>query len=46
MSNEVKAEALFAGRGGFCLGFERASINTVWAIENDSRCRFYLHAQH
>lgn len=35
-SNKVlKAGALFAGIGGFCLGFERAGIETVWAVEND-----------
>lgn len=27
--------ALFAGIGGFCLGFQRAGIPTAWAIEND-----------
>lgn len=32
---ELKAGALFAGIGGFCLGFEQAGIKTVWAIENN-----------
>ena len=31
----LKAGALFAGIGGFCIGFERAGITTSWAIEND-----------
>lgn len=31
----LTAGALFAGIGGFCLGFKRAGINTSWAIEND-----------
>lgn len=30
----LKAGALFSGIGGFCLGFERAGIKTVWAVEN------------
>jgi DNA (cytosine-5)-methyltransferase 1 len=33
--NELKAGALFAGIGGFCLGFAQAGIKTVWAIENN-----------
>jgi DNA (cytosine-5)-methyltransferase 1 len=35
MTNELKAGALFAGIGGFCIGFELAGIKTAWAIEND-----------
>lgn len=31
----LKAGALFAGIGGFCLGFEQTGIKTVWAVEND-----------
>ncbi len=31
----LKAGALFAGIGGFCIGFEKAGIATSWAIEND-----------
>jgi DNA (cytosine-5)-methyltransferase 1 len=30
----LKAGALFAGIGGFCLGFEQAGIKTAWAVEN------------
>lgn len=33
--NELKAGALFAGIGGFCLGFSQAGIKTVWAVENN-----------
>ncbi len=33
--NELKAGALFAGIGGFCLGFAEAGIKTVWAVENN-----------
>lgn len=38
MANEkdnLKAGALFAGIGGFCVGFQQSSIPTVWAVEND-----------
>ncbi len=35
MSGVLKAGALFAGIGGFCLGFEKANIKTAWAIESD-----------
>lgn len=31
----LKAGALFAGIGGFCIGFESVGIETAWAIEND-----------
>jgi len=31
---KLTAGALFAGIGGFCLGFERHGIKTKWAIEN------------
>lgn len=34
-NGELKAGAIFAGIGGFCKGFERWGINTLWAIEND-----------
>ena len=41
---ELKAGALFAGIGGFCLGFKEAGIKTVWAIENNSMAvRTYLY---
>ena len=34
--------ALFAGIGGFCLGFESAQFKTSWAIEQDSyACNTY-----
>ncbi|QKO21977.1 DNA cytosine methyltransferase [Rhodoferax sp. BAB1] len=36
MTQQLKAGALFAGIGGFCLGFESVGIKTAWAIENDS----------
>ena len=35
MTTTLKAGALFAGIGGFCLGFEKLGIKTAWAIEND-----------
>jgi DNA (cytosine-5)-methyltransferase 1 len=31
-----KCGALFAGIGGFCLGFRDAGIPTAWAVENDA----------
>lgn len=31
----LKAGALFSGIGGFCLGFGRRNIETVWAVERD-----------
>jgi DNA (cytosine-5)-methyltransferase 1 len=31
----LKAGALFAGIGGFCVGFQQSNIPTAWAIEND-----------
>jgi site-specific DNA-cytosine methylase len=36
MNNELKAGALFAGIGGFCVGFRQAGIPTEWAVELDS----------
>lgn len=33
--NSLKAGALFAGIGGFCVGFQQSNIPTAWAIEND-----------
>jgi DNA (cytosine-5)-methyltransferase 1 len=35
MDSKVIAGALFAGIGGFCLGFEKAGVRTAWAVEND-----------
>lgn len=41
-NTELKAGALFAGIGGFCLGFGQAGIKTAWAIENsDSATSIY-----
>jgi DNA (cytosine-5)-methyltransferase 1 len=34
-SKPLKAGALFAGIGGFCVGFQREGIETSWAVEND-----------
>ncbi len=34
----MKAGALFAGIGGFCVGFHNAGVETAWAIENDFFC--------
>jgi DNA (cytosine-5)-methyltransferase 1 len=35
LKNTYKAGALFAGIGGFCLGFVQSEIKTVWAVEYD-----------
>lgn len=40
----MRAGALFAGIGGFCLGFEQAGISTAWAVELDPfATRTYTH---
>lgn len=36
MTEGLKAGALFAGIGGFCLGFEAQGIKTAWAVEKDA----------
>ncbi|HEX3500425.1 MAG TPA: DNA cytosine methyltransferase, partial [Stellaceae bacterium] len=35
----MRAGALFAGIGGFCLGFKNAGIRTTWAVDNDPHAR-------
>ncbi len=35
MTDALKAGALFSGIGGFCLGFQKHGIKTVWAVEHD-----------
>lgn len=38
----LKCGALFAGIGGFCLGFEKAGFETAWAVElNEHACETY-----
>ena len=34
---KLRAGAIFAGIGGFCKGFKRSGIETVWAIDIDER---------
>ena len=35
MDSDITAGALFSGIGGFCIGFMKAGIKTLWAVEND-----------
>jgi DNA (cytosine-5)-methyltransferase 1 len=38
----VNVGSLFAGIGGFDLGFARAGMHTVWVVERDPFCQFVL----
>lgn len=40
--DRVKHGSLFAGIGGFDLGFDRVGIETVWTVENDKSCNQVL----
>lgn len=47
MNQNLRAGAIFAGIGGFCLGFKKAGIQTSWAIDNDELARAtYTHNIH
>lgn len=41
-SSALKVGSLFAGIGGFDLGFERAGLRTVWVVESNPFCQFVL----
>jgi len=45
MGRTLTHGSLFAGIGGFDLGFERQGFKTVWCIENDPRCQRLLTAK-
>ena len=42
---ELTVGSLFAGIGGFELGFERAGMKVVWQVENDAQCNKLLGAR-
>jgi DNA (cytosine-5)-methyltransferase 1 len=39
---DVKHGSLFAGIGGFDLGFDRAGMETAWQVENERNCQTIL----
>lgn len=41
----MRVGSLFAGIGGFDLGFERAGMQTAWQVEIDPKCRELLAAR-
>lgn len=43
MSSPFTIGSLFAGVGGFDLGFERAGFQTRWCVEVDKHCQTVLH---
>ena len=45
MGNTLTHGSLFAGIGGFDLGFQRQGFKTVWAVEKDKHCQRLLAAR-